>query len=99
MPESLASHVAAANAKQGRGWREDEARKTIITEWRWCVATGDYGGPKLTAKVFLADYRPADLLAALRTVSGEEEFGREPGRTWIERVTEAVEDLISEEEG
>lgn len=98
MPSSLASHVAAANAKQGREWREDEARKTIITEWRWCVATGDYGGHKLTAKVFLADHRPADLLAALRTVSGEEEFGADPGRAWIEGVTEAAEDLIAAEE-
>lgn len=84
---TLADHAIAHLRDQGRRWREKEARidiRVIYEEW---PAEG-------AAKLLYEDHRPADLLAALRTVSGEEEFGADPGRTWIEGVTEAVEDLI-----
>lgn len=95
MPSSLPAHVAAANAKQGREWREEQAAIDAVRCKRLQLS------PEGAARWLVVEYssHPADLLAALRTVSGEEEFGADPGRTWIERVTGAVEDLVSEEEG
>ena len=92
---TLADHAIAYLRDQGRRWREDTAVRDIQA---WWTRYEDEGVPSATlaAEYLVADHRPADLLAALRTVANEEEFGADPGRTWIEGVTEAVEDLIAE---